>query len=232
MELLVNQGTFEILTPRDKLIRQLLTIESAGRTCYKSQRDRITYASANKFIRMIMKRGHESVIEHSSLIVRFKNLSRGFTHEQVRHRLTGISQESTRYVDESDLHVVAPPHKDLSEKFPIGIPGYTVYSYLTLKDMFEIIESMYRALREGGWVCQDARQILPIGTVSEIVISANFREWRHIFRMRTGKAAHWEIRRVMCNLLEELQGIIPVIFEDFEEAGVDSNGLRFFRKGE
>ena len=96
--------------------------------------------------------------------------------------------------------------------------------------MFIDIEKFYRALRKAGWAPEDARQILPIGIKSEIVISANLREWRHIFQMRTSKFAHWEIRRVMCNLLEKVQTIIPIVFDDFFEAGKDKNGLRYFKK--
>ena len=100
VKLLQNAGTFEILTPGADLRRQLLTIEQAGRTCYQSDRGRpVTVDSAAKFCRMLIARGHESVLEHSSKPVRFDNHSRGFTHELVRHRLAAFSQESTRYVD-------------------------------------------------------------------------------------------------------------------------------------
>ena len=170
------------------------------------------------------------------MIVKFFNISRGFTHEQVRHRLTAISQESTRYVDYAkkgqgpdlekfQLKCVVPAHQDENKKVILE-DGQQI----SMKEMFMEIEKFYRGLRQAGWVPQDARQILPIGTKSEIVISANFREWRHIFEMRTSKHAHWEIRKVMGDLLEEIKTIVPIIFDDFLEAGIDKNNLRYFEK--
>jgi len=80
----------------------------------------------------------------------------------------------------------------------------------------EMNEQMYRGLKEAGWANQDARQILPIGIKSQIVVTCNFREWRHIFELRCSKAAHWEIRRVILNLLIDVQKRVPVIFDDFK----------------
>ena len=237
MRILKNAGSFIILTPEKELRVQLLRIEKAGRTCYQSEKKEITTESAAKFVRMILKRGHESVIEHSNMTVQFNNISRGFTHEQVRHRLTAISQESTRYVDYAkegkgpdlenfQLKCVVPPHRDENEK--IALEDGRIMS---ISEMFAEYESFYRALRKAGWLPQDARQVLPIGTKSQIVISANFREWRHIFTMRTQETAHWEIRKVMGDLLEKVKTIIPEIFDDFVEAEKpDQNGLRYFEK--
>jgi len=237
MQILKNLGSFVILTPEKELQAQLLRIERAGRTCYQSEKKEITTESAANFVRMILKRGHESVIEHSNMTVQFNNVSRGFTHEQVRHRLTAISQESTRYVDYAkegkgpdlenfQLKCVVPPHRDENEK--IALEDGRIMS---ISEMFAEYESFYRALRKAGWLPQDARQVLPIGTKSQIVISANFREWRHIFTMRTQETAHWEIRKVMGDLLEKVKTIIPEIFDDFVEAEKpDQNGLRYFEK--
>ncbi|KKM99879.1 hypothetical protein LCGC14_1143570 [marine sediment metagenome] len=250
MKLLVNQGNFEILIPPQELSIQLLNIECAGRTCYKSEKDTVTLQTAMKFAKMLLKRGHESVIEHSHLPVRFTNISRGFTHEMVRHRLCAFSQESTRYVDyakeenEVDLdkfsvHCIAPGHQNLQDKVHVklldeGFIGNGIGVDLIIEDMFNTIEIFYRALRKAGWPAQDARQILPIGLRSEIVVSANFREWRHIFKMRTGKAGHWEIRYVMCKLLKRVQELIPVIFDDFIYCGKDKDGYPYYKqnKGE
>ena len=212
MKSLINAGTYEIITPKEQLAYQLLNIEHAGRVAYQSETEPVTLETAKDFIaNKIMKRGHESVIEHSSLIIRFDNISRGFTHEMVRHRLAGYTQESTRYANPGDLNFVFPPHRDSNEPIQVN----DTYS-LTPVEMVEIIQDFYGAMIKAGWAKQDARQILPIGTKSQIVVSANFREWRHIFKMRTAKSAHWEIRRVMCNLLTEIKTIVPVIFDDFE----------------
>lgn len=223
MKILKGVGSFVILTPPEVLAAQILLIEKAGRTCYQSEKGPITVETATRFVRMLAKRGHESVLEHSILTVKFIGCSRGFTHEQVRHRITAISQESTRYVDESDFQCVVPPHRDENELMLLEDGRF-----MSFVQMLTEVERYYRALRKGGWVPEDARQILPTAIKSEIVITANFREWRHIFKMRTQKAAHWEIRALMCDLLEAVRKIVPVIFDDFVQAGVDKNGLRYY----
>ncbi len=236
MKILKNAGSFKILTPAMELKNQLLRIETAGRTCYQSGKKEINQETAEKFVSMLIKRGHESVLEHSCLTVQFNNLSRGFTHEQVRHRLTAVSQESTRYVDyvregegpdldKFELKCVVPPHLDEKKKVDLA-DGRK----MSAEEMFKEYEIFYRSLRKSGWLPEEARQFLPIGIKSQIVISANFREWRHIFEMRTSQFAHWEIRKVMGDLLEKIKQIIPGVFDDFIETGKDQNGLRFFGK--
>lgn len=237
MKLLKDASSFTILTPEKFLLQQLLIIERAGRTCYQSEKGPITQKTAMDFARRMIVSGHHSVIEHSCLTARFESLSRGFTHEMVRHRLCAFSQESTRYVDyaerggeNTNLHqfqvnFILPPHRNENEKIEIEDGRF-----LSAQEMAEEIEIFYRGLRQAGWAPQDARQFLPIGLKAEIVVTANFREWRHIFSMRTTKPAHWEIRKVMGNLLVDLQEKIPVIFDDFYEAGIDANGLRYFKQ--
>ncbi len=236
MKILKDNPKFKILTPKSELKKQLLNIERAGRTCYQSDKKKITQKSAKKFIKMILNRHHESVIEHSSMSVQFSNVSRGFTHELVRHRLAAYSQESTRYVDYASkdsnvdlekfqVHVVVPPHKDETEKFKLE-DGRNI----SAREMIQEIENFYRTLRKNGWLPEEARQLLPIGLRAQIVITANFREWRHIFSMRTSQPAHWEIRGVMCRLLKEIKAILSPVFDDFKYAGKDRNGVPYFEK--
>ncbi len=85
---------------------------------------------------------------------------------------------------------------------------------VSFQDWMDLNEQMYRGLRKAEWVPQDARQVLPIGIKSQIVMTCNFREWRHVFKLRTNPAAHWEIRRVMTNLLNDVRTRVPVIFDD------------------
>jgi len=216
-EILKNKGSHRILAIMLGINGEnpLQLIELAGRTSYQS-RDKMTDDSAKKFVEMLRKRGHESVIEHSALTVEFNNVSRGFTHELVRHRLAAFTQESTRYVDESNFLVVIPPAKDADEKlveltFPSGQKDK-----VSFKEWVDLNEQMYRGLRKAGWVSQDARQVLPTGIKAQIVMTANLREWRHIFKLRCAPDAHWEIRAVMLNLLKDLKQLVPVIFDDFE----------------
>lgn len=214
-KILKNQGSHRILAIMVGLRGEnpLQLIELAGRTSYQS-RSKITNDSAAKFVEMIRKRGHESVLEHSAMMVEFNNVSRGFTHELVRHRLASYTQESTRYVDKKEFLVVIPPDKDAEEKLvELELPNGEKIK-VSFQEWMDLNEQMYRGLRKAGWVPQDARQALPIGIASQIVITANFREWRHIFKLRTATDAHWEIRAVMKNLLAEVKQRVPIIFDD------------------
>jgi thymidylate synthase (FAD) len=258
-KILQNAGTYDILTPPDYLLDQPEIIERAGRTAYQSfacseckgsgddglgtmrgcpmcggtGKRAINAESAETFIRMLIRRGHESVLEHSALTVRFSNHSRGFTHELVRHRLCAFTQESTRYVDEREAAVVCPPSRDPHDPVTVikDLPsGGSMTDHASFRVFSARVMEAYRALREAGWPAQDARQILPIGITSEIVVTANFREWRHIFSLRTAKPAHWEIRRTMGLLLTELQDLLPAVFDDFAVAGQCRDGIDYWER--
>ena len=184
-------------------------IEKAGRTCYKSE-DRITEESAENFVRKLIERGHESVLEHESITVRFV-CDRGISHEIVRHRLASYSQESTRYCNYgndrfgSGLTVIKPYF--LKEK----TGAYT--SWITA--MF-VAEKEYFAMLNWGCTPQEARSVLPNSIKTEIVMTANLREWRHFLKLRTAKAAHPQMRELTVPLLHELQERIPVVFDDIQ----------------
>ena len=192
----------------------LEVIELAGRTAYQSF-DRIKEGSAQEFVRRIIERGHESVIEHSSMTVRFSKVSRGFTHQLVRHRLCSFTQESTRYVSKGGFTVILPPGRDANQKVKLKLPDGTPIR-LTIEEWFMLNDQMYQKLLETGWPPEDARQVLPIGISTEIVITTNFREWRHIIGLRGASDAHWEIRLAMIELLKQAKNLVPVIFDDFE----------------
>jgi thymidylate synthase (FAD) len=215
MKILKNAGSFEVLTKPENVIND---IASSARTCYQSQ-DKSTPENDLKLVRNLMKREHFAMFEFSNMNVRFSNVSRGFTHEMVRHRLASFAQESTRYVKENDLHVIVPPHKNENEFYPDldnGILG------ISLSSALEVSQNAYRTLLKAGWKLEDARQVLPIATQAQIVVGANIREWRHIFKMRCDIFAHWEIRSVMLNLLRWCRENIPVVFEDFKFFKTDS----------
>jgi thymidylate synthase (FAD) len=190
-------------------------IELAGRTCYKSE-EMISNDSSKKFVKGIMKRGHESVIEHSAMTVKFI-CDRGVTHELVRHRLCSFSQESQRYVGyKFGCTFVIPPWVDL-------VPGEYFFNYdpnqewnIEQWQWFRAMifaENTYKCLIE-KWTPQQARSVLPNSTKTEIVVTANFREWKHIFNLRCSKAAHPQMREIMIPLLKECQKQIPVIFDN------------------
>ncbi len=231
MKILKSAGTFEILHFNKE------NITDAARTCYQSL-EASSPLNDIKLLLMLLKRGHHAMIEFGDMTVRFDNVSRGNSHELVRHRLCSFAQESTRYVDESDFKVVVPPHQDENQVFEINLPVSFAnspeerdwkYSF-TLAEWLQMNENMYRAMIQSGWKPEDARQILPIATKAEIVTKANLREWRHIFNMRTNLKAHWEIRNIMIDLLLEVKKLAPIIFSDFIYE--EKDGKRFFKKGE
>ena len=192
----------------------LQLIEDAGRTCYKSE-DQITAASAPIFVASILKRQHESVIEHASATVRFV-CDRGVSHEIVRHRLASYSQESTRYCDyhKGEVTFVIPPWICIDE----NKRGTNTTSVVWLEAM-ESAETSYKYLRAFGWKPEQARSVLPNSLKTELVMTANLREWRHFFRLRTAPAAHPQMREVAIPLLLEMQQRIPVVFDDIKTQG-------------
>lgn len=201
----IINASYRIETPIDGA-EILKRIEKAGRTCYKSE-DRITAESAEAFIRMLIERGHESVLEHESITVRFI-CDRGVSHEIVRHRLASYSQESQRYVRyNDDIEFINPrmPNAKAHEAW---------------QELCERAEETYRELLSYGIQPQQARAVLPNSTKTEIVMTANLREWRHFLKLRTAKAAHPQMRELTVPLLRELQERIPIIFDDIKEDNI------------
>ena len=211
--MILVKPSFEILAVSEN---PLSLIELAGRTCYKSE-SKITNDSAEKFVGMVTRRGHHSVIEHAFATVKII-CDRGETHEIVRHRLCSYSQESTRYCNyKGGVTFVIPPWcKD------IGVGNYDHPKVLkddaTSKwfNMMKEAEYRYIGLLKDGWSPQQARSVLPNSTKTEIVITANVREWRHIFTLRCNKASHPQMYEIMRPLHREMKKQIPVIFDDIE----------------
>jgi thymidylate synthase (FAD) len=179
-------------------------IESAGRTCYLSF-DKVNEDSHKRFVRMLLKSGHESVLEHAYATFRITGGSRAFTHQIVRHRLCAFSQQSQRYVDEKGFSIITPPSIEKNEE-----------AKRIFDDFIKGAKDTYIKLQSLGIKKEDARFVLPNAVESEIVISANFREWRHILRERCSKSAQWEIREVALEILRILKRHAPTVFEDFE----------------
>jgi len=211
----IIEPSFEILTPFNEGIFHL---EACARTCYKSESDG-TQEKAKDLIRKIMKRGHESVIEHVSMSVRIV-CDRGVSHEIVRHRLASYSQESTRYCNygkEDHIKFIKPC---FFPELPIGVcvpeDDYTYLpdaSHTWLSSMF-FAEKDYNKMLENGCSPQEARSVLPNSLKTEIVMTANCREWRHFFRLRTAKAAHPQMREIARPMLDAFKNLVPVLFDD------------------
>lgn len=205
----IIEASYSIEKPLDGA-EILKRIEHAGRICYKSE-NRITDESAKVFVRKLIERGHESVLEHESITVRFV-CDRGVSHEIVRHRIASFSQESTRYCNYSndrfgsELTFIKPC-------FFKEAKG----AYCSWYNTMDFAECAYFDMLEDGCTPQEARSVLPNSLKTEVVMTANLREWRHFLKLRTAPAAHPQMRELTVPLLHELQRQIPVIFDDIAE---------------
>lgn len=207
----VIKAKYEILTDLSDPIKTILKpIEVAGRTCYKSENN-ITGDSCITFCNNILNRGHEAVIEHSQLSVRF-TVDRAIANELVRHRIASYCQESTRYVNYSkdkfgnEIKVIEP--EDL---LPRDSTGYNIW-LTSCKNA----EDAYMAMLSNGVKPEIARNVLPLSTATEIIMTANIREWRNVLLLRSSHnmRAHPQMRSICDRLLAELKSKIPVLFDD------------------
>lgn len=224
-------------------------IETAGRTCYKSE-DKITDESAEKFVRGLIRSGHEAMIEHASMTVKFI-VDRGVSHEIVRHRLASFAQESTRYCNYSkdkfgnEITVVEPcffreiPNEqkmdiigrlesgmitfDMLQELPRELKAY----YWWAAGCFDTEADYFNMIRD-GYSPQEARCVLPNSLKTEVVMTANMREWRHFLKLRaagyTGKP-HPQMLEVAVPLLNECELKLPALFEDIKKNGYDYSGV-------
>lgn len=187
----------------------LKQIEQCGRVCYKSE-DNIAAGTAEKFVANIIKRGHEAVLEHFSFSVKF-TCDRGVSHEIVRHRVASYCQESTRYCNYSndkfgsEITVIKPLYLEP------GTLGYDAWFMAC-----QTAEGAYFDLLDWGCSPQEARAVLPNSLKTEIIMTANLREYRHFFKLRCAKAAHPQMREVANMLLKMCKEQIPVVFDDIE----------------
>ena len=207
----ITTARVEFMTPIDGQAI-LEHLEQCGRVCYKSE-GKIAPGSAEKFLAGIIKRGHEAVLEHYSFTVRFI-CDRGVSHEIVRHRMASYCQESTRYCNYSkgdfgsEITVIQP--RFLED----DAPGWNKWLEACLA-----AEESYFNLLDKGCTAQEARAVLPNSLKTELIMSANIREWRHFLKLRTAPAAHPQMREVACMLLEQLKEKIPVLFDDINVEG-------------
>lgn len=207
-----------------KTDKPLKTIEAAGRTCYKSENN-MTKNSAKKFVRMLISRGHEAMLEHASLSYRIV-CDRGVSHELVRHRLFSFAQESTRYCDynKGEIEFIIPcwfgddSVADGEVLTPTDIYNMCRQERFLEESMFckclEFAEQTYKTLREAGVSPQAARYVLPNGLKTEVVVTGNLRQWRNFFKLRLDKAAHPQMREIANLLIKDAVKQIPTVFDD------------------
>ena len=187
----------------------LKKLERCGRTCYQSG-DLANETSAEKFIAGIIKRGHESVLEHVSITAKIV-CDRGVTHEIVRHRVASYSQESTRYCNYgkdkfgNEITFIKPIFWQLEDE-----------NYKIWKDNMQRIEASYLKMIKDEVSPQEARSILPNSLKTEIIVTMNLREWRHFFKLRADKAAHPQMKEIAIPMLGTFRSLIPIVFNDIE----------------
>ena len=209
MKIINASFTIEHCPSKEETLHHL---ERAIRTAYKSEDKGGTEESASKVIRTCMAGNHESVLEHLSITVRFI-VDRGVSHELVRHRLASFTQESTRYCDYSkekfgnELTFIHPCFWDE------GTAGFSVW-----RDAMSYAERTYLDMIANGAKPQQARSVLPNSLKTEVVMTANLREWRHVLKLRgaASQHAHPQMREVMIPLLLNFQAEVPIVFDDID----------------
>ena len=210
MKIINAKATILFLDSQRAIDEIYAKIETAGRTCYKSENN-ITSESSRKFAKHVVELGHEAMLEHASIMVRFV-VDRGVSHEIVRHRLASFAQESTRYCNYSkdkfgnELTFIEPCFLD---------EGSVKYIYWE-QDM-KTAEQFYFVLLNEGATPQEARSVLPNSLKTEVIMTANIREWRHFFRLRaaceTGMP-HPQMLEVAVPLFQEMSAKLPELFYD------------------
>lgn len=214
----IIEPKYEILTEiSEGGIKELQQIERVARVCYKSENKIVPDgSSAKKLVGFLVKQGHEAMLEHSQLSVLF-TCDRAIANELVRHRIASFAQESTRYCNYAGEKFGG----ELSFIKPYWIPQVygdvssdDIQAWNEWYDACAETEKQYLNMLHDGMRPEQARCVLPLCLKTEIVVTANYREWRNIFKLRTPVAAHPQMRELMCPLLLELQKKIPVVFDD------------------
>ena len=218
-------------------------IEESGRTCYLSNAS-MTEETGEKFVRTMVKNGHDAMLEHTSMKVKFI-VDRAISHEMVRHRICSFAEQSTRYCNFSkkkfghEITVIEPcfydsipkeekdlciralrnPFDEEANKFIIDVATNLHKRYAKWYDDCLTSEQDYLDMLELGATPEEARSVLPHSLKTEIVVYTNMREWREIFKLRAagehGKP-HPQMLEVMVPLLNECKLKLPALFDDIE----------------
>ena len=197
-------------------------IEFAGRVCYMSFGARQSSKSNSQYVRHLIGQGHESVLEHSSYSILADDISRGLSHQLVRHRAGfSYSQLSQQYYDESDTSYVTP----LPLKIPAKVKKTLTAAMQSSKDAYRLLvrelsssscfvdlnkKERLRAIRSA------ARSVLPNATVTTLVMTGNARAWRHVLKLRGSIRGDIEMREFCVRVLRLLQPVAPDLFRDFK----------------
>lgn len=221
----VIDASYEIIERGMNYQEMLKFVDQIGRTCYKSTPGE-TVADMEDFVRRLIKRGHESVLEHVHFTIKFI-CDRGVSHELVRHRNTAYTQESTRYCNynadkfDGQITYIRPSFYDTN----------SVEYHVWLNDMADA-EKAYKNLLESGSSPEKARSVLPNSLKTEIVFTMNVRELRSFLKLRTDSAAHPQMRELTVKLLKELINDYPAFFDDMDYESMNFHqALRLMSEG-
>lgn len=190
----------------------LKKIEAVARTCYKSE-GKVAEGSAEKMVAALIRNGHEAMLEHQSITVKFV-VDRGVSHELVRHRIASFAQESTRFCNYSKDDFGSEVTFILPYFLDYGSQGFKIW-----KEQMKSAEKAYFDMLEFGLSPQEARSVLPNSLKTEVVMTANLREWRHFFRLRAAGVTgtpHPQMLEVTVPLLRNMQNMIHVVFDDIK----------------
>jgi len=204
----IIEPSFKIIAPNPFNEKKIMKfIEEQGRVCYRSHY-KAGEDTAKLFTKKIIQNGHHSVLEHVNFTIQFV-CDRGVSHELVRHRFTSISQQSTRYVNYAGEEI----------KFvrPYGYEDWDQNQKRLWLFAMSKCEDTYKEMVKSGLTPQQARAVLPNSLATEIVMTCNLRELRHILKLRTSKKAHPDMRYLMIFLMAELSEEMPNLFDDLED---------------
>ena len=205
----IVQAGYEILDDLngDEILKK---IEQVARVCYKSE-DKICEGSAARLVKALVKSQHEAMLEHYSFSVKF-TCDRGVSHEIVRHRVASFAQESTRYCNYGtaggEVTFIRPCFFDEDSADMDNWVDSCMYA-----------EKSYLNYLKEGRSPQEARAVLPNSLKTEVVMTANLREWKHFFSLRACGSTgipHPQMLEVAVPLLIEVKSMIPVVFDDLE----------------
>lgn len=196
-------------------------VEFAGRACYQSWSKPNPRTATNAgYLKHIIDVGHFSVLEHASVSFYITGISRSCTHELIRHRHFSYSQLSQRYVPEGDAQVVIPPGLEDDpelQQIVLKAADASRAAYLDLLARLEAkLDDQPNAVLRRKQARQAARAVLPNDTETRIVVTGNYRAWRHFIAMRASEHADVEIRRLAIACLRQLAAVAPAVFADFE----------------
>lgn len=187
-------------------VKVMKNLERAAKHCYRTEGN-IKEDSYDHFLRNCINRGHESVLEHEKVTVRIC-CDVGAYKDITRHRIASFSIESTRYCNYSKDKF----GNEISFIEPCNIDDENLYE--DWKNCMEEIEKCYQKMASEGALPDQLRLILPHSTAAELTMTANIREWRHIFALRADKHAHPSIQQFMIPLLLYFKQQMPALFDE------------------